>query len=538
MAHPLERVGSYRIHRRLGRGGMGEVWLASNTGLSRLEVIKTIEASRVDVAISKARFLREAFLMAQVNHPNVVVLYDVGDAPDGTLFLSMEYIPGCDLSRVIKRLSRAKRSLSHLLVNYIAQSIFEGLHGLHTCQYNGQPLQLVHRDISPHNIMVGFDGRVKVLDLGVAYAESIETLTKTGAVIGKPAYMSPEQTLGGNLDFRSDLFSTGAVIFEMLTGGRMFRGSYLSAMTAIANGDAAKFIRSDPRVPSEYRPLLLELMSVDLNHRTKDAAHAAQSFKRLIPSTENPVQELTQLLKTLFAKEISEAQQEVNSIVVTMPTPEPVKPSDTSADLSSLASQLNVHKSRKASHFLEAISLSATRPGQRKFRSIGGMGLVMLAMVSLWVGYGSRNGQDGEGTTPSPPPASVPAELARPRVNPRVSSPVAKPSPVSVSVKPSPSHAPLTSRKPGVTASPPSEKIKPQSSAKPQQSLIKDIRQVLRQKGLENAADTMEQRLRTLNLSRAKRSAIIQCINTARIAQTSTQLEQCIQKLQRALSSR
>lgn len=212
--------GRYKLLRKLGSGGMGQVFLARAArpeGGEELVVIKRLLPHLAEDAAFLQTFFDEAHIAAGLAHPNVVRIFDVGKVA-GSPYLAMEYVAGEDLRR-LERFSRAKEMPVPLgaCCRIIADAA-AGLEAAHRARdRNGQPLDLIHRDVSPQNILVGFDGAVKLIDFGAAEA--------AGAPRGKHAYMSPEQTRGEPLGPSSDLFSLGVVFWELLTGKRLFKGS-------------------------------------------------------------------------------------------------------------------------------------------------------------------------------------------------------------------------------------------------------------------------------------------------------------------------
>jgi serine/threonine-protein kinase len=230
---PRGRIGRYEVVTPLGSGGMAQVLVARTKGpegLGRLVALKRMLPHLADEQAMVEQFLDEARIALRLSHPNLVTVYDFGEA-QGAYYIAMELVRGVDLHRLLK----ANGTLpAPLAVAAVVQGL-QGLHAAHTTRAeDGAPLQLVHRDMSPHNLMVGFDGRVKVLDFGVAKARAQRTVTLPGIVKGKALYMSPEQARGQRLDARSDLFAMGLILFEALTGSRAFdRGSELASMEAI-----------------------------------------------------------------------------------------------------------------------------------------------------------------------------------------------------------------------------------------------------------------------------------------------------------------
>jgi serine/threonine-protein kinase len=232
----------YRSLFVIGRGGMGSVEVALECGgdaftrADRVVALKTLLPEGAHDTRHKEMFLREARLAALLQHPNVVHAFAFGELY-GELFLAMEYVEGEPLSRVLAEARGGDgKGLAHAVVALVLAEACDGLHAAHELRdVGGQPLGVVHRDVSPQNIMVSYDGRVKILDFGVAKFETGGHETRTGEIKGKMAYMSPEQALGEKLDRRSDLFSVGAVLFEGLTGERMWgSGTDMEVMRKLA----------------------------------------------------------------------------------------------------------------------------------------------------------------------------------------------------------------------------------------------------------------------------------------------------------------
>ena len=226
----------------LGRGGMGRVELAvahSPGQAKRLVAVKRLLAELVGDPEKRALFHREVTLAKRLEHPNVVRTRDSGEE-DGEPFLVMDFVDGVPLDRLLAGAGDAReRALPRELAAYVVGRVARGLHAAHELHdEGGAPLNLVHRDVSPHNVMVSREGDVLLLDFGVAKVDAERGLTKTGDVRGKTAYMSPEQGLGEPLDRRSDLFSLGAVLFECVEGARMWgEGTEMDVLRRLALED-------------------------------------------------------------------------------------------------------------------------------------------------------------------------------------------------------------------------------------------------------------------------------------------------------------
>lgn len=247
---PIETLGRYQLLRRLARGGMGELWLARTTGAAgweKLVAIKTILPHLTDQPEFIERFIDEARIATTLTHGNIVPVFDLGHA-DGRYFIAMEYVDGWDLRTLLRRVAAAGDRFPDELAVYIASEVCRGLDYAHgRSDDQGRLLGIVHRDISPANILLSRDGEVRIVDFGIASAERRLNRTLTGELRGKFAYMSPEQAAGEPLDGRSDLFSLGSVLYEMLAGQKPFAAD--NDMAVLKRVQAVNF-----RPLSELRP--------------------------------------------------------------------------------------------------------------------------------------------------------------------------------------------------------------------------------------------------------------------------------------------
>jgi len=217
------RLGQYEILGRLAVGGMAEIYLAGVEGFRKLVVIKRMLPEFIDNEEYAGMFLDEARLAARLHHPNVVEVYDI-DQVDGQHFYAMEYLHGESAHKLLAACRYARREITYAQAIAIGIGVAAGLHHAHeACDAAGAPLGIVHRDVSPANIVITYDGAVKVVDFGVAKAKIRHSIaTRNGTLKGKVAYMSPEQCRGDDVDPRSDVFSIGIVLYELTTGVRPF----------------------------------------------------------------------------------------------------------------------------------------------------------------------------------------------------------------------------------------------------------------------------------------------------------------------------
>ena len=219
------RFGKFILTEKLAEGGMGEVFLARQRGLGQFERLVVLKRLRRDLTLDErfeTLFLEEARISARLSHPNVVQVYEFGHIDD-SYFLTLEYVRGANLNTIKRRLSRARRWFPLDALLEIMVQACAGLSYVHRLEdFDGQPLQIVHRDISPSNIMSSREGQVKLLDFGVAHARG--AIDPDRRVRGKHSYLSPEQYRRESLDERSDLFSLGVVLYEVTTQTRLFKG--------------------------------------------------------------------------------------------------------------------------------------------------------------------------------------------------------------------------------------------------------------------------------------------------------------------------
>ena len=280
---------------------------AEGAGYERVVALKRLLPDAARDARRVEMFLREAKLARMLDHPNIVRAYDYGEV-DGELFLAMEYVEGQALSRVLKALAEAKAELGASLTAHVLAEVCDGLHAAHELRdESGKELSLVHRDVSPQNVMVGCDGHVRLLDFGVAKIEA-ESSTKTGEVKGKTAYMSPEQAMGDAIDRRSDLFGVGAVLFECLALRRMWGdGTDMDVIRKLALEKPPRLEETVPSAPAELCALYMRLVARDANGRPATAHDVAEELRKLVPQgRDDAAHALRKLLEDHFGVQAEE----------------------------------------------------------------------------------------------------------------------------------------------------------------------------------------------------------------------------------------
>jgi serine/threonine protein kinase len=302
--------GSYQLLAKLATGGMAEIFLARPTGAADRDVmvLKRILPHLAEDEHFVTMFRDEADLASKLIHKNVCHVHAFGEYA-GTWFISMEYLHGVPLSRMMTRLSKAGKMLDFRVVAGIIIQACEGLHAAHEARGpDGQLMNVVHRDVSPPNMMVCADGLVKLLDFGIAKARGANSRTRTGTVKGKNAYMSPEQILGKELDRRSDVFALAVVMYEMLAIRRLFhRDSDFLTFKAITEEPIPEIRERRPDLPPGMRAALLQAMARDPNGRFDTALAFGNAIRNSVSTLGGPAtpQDLARLLSTDFAEEMA-----------------------------------------------------------------------------------------------------------------------------------------------------------------------------------------------------------------------------------------
>ncbi len=273
MAEEALFAGKYELVRKLGEGGMAEIFLARprGAGAPRGElVIKRIHPALAENEAYVDLFLDEARIAADLEHPNIVRLLDIGKA-EGTYYLAMEYVRGADLMEICRRGIQRQRFLPLAHAVTIALEVARGLEVAHQHRDGeGRTLSIVHRDVSPSNILVGYDGQTKLADFGIAKAAT-QVHDDAGKIMGKWGYMAPEQLRAGEVDPRSDLFSLGVVLYEITVGRRLFRGAAREAKQKILEQPVPAPTQVRPDYPRALERIVLRLLQRDPAQRYPDA---------------------------------------------------------------------------------------------------------------------------------------------------------------------------------------------------------------------------------------------------------------------------
>lgn len=279
------RLGPYELVRRLATGGMAEVYLARRAGPHGFQ--KTVAVKRILPQFARdtdfvAMFVDEARVCARLGHPNIVQVFDFGEQ-DGELYMAMEYVDGTTGARLIRAAAGQAEELPLDACLHIVLSILHALEYAHSARDDdGKPLSLVHRDVSPGNVLIDRTGAVKLTDFGIARAAEIERRTDAGQLKGKLGYMSPEQVVGRELDARSDIFTLGIVFAEMLILRPLFSGGKeLDVLLRIRDADLSAIDRAGARVPDDVRAVLFKALARDPNLRWPTAGAFAEALEEV-----------------------------------------------------------------------------------------------------------------------------------------------------------------------------------------------------------------------------------------------------------------
>jgi serine/threonine-protein kinase len=474
---PRTQIGPYQLIAKIGEGGMGTVWLTKlpgPAGFNKLAVVKELRAELSHSPAFVEMFLNEARLAARLTHPNVVHTYGANE-DQGRLYIAMEYLDGQPWSAV-RHVLWSNRSLPLALHLKVLADTLSGLHYAHElCDYDGAPLQVVHRDMSPQNVFVTYDGQVKVVDFGVARAVTSHTPITSGTpmFVGKVAYSGPEQLRGDPVDRRADVFAVGVMLWEACAGKRLMEGQDRSEAVRTRASEPAPRIRevvsSMPRALSDICDRAIALNPAD---RFATAAEFRDAIVNYLDVTTPDIDQaqLGQLVASAFRDE----RTRINSLIERslMQRASPGRPSQAAApptdhlidtlrpppgpvehtiraDLSELAS---VSKLETDDDVLEAsISVAARTSDARRPRQIAAIaGLVALALVAF-IGWRVAKPASYNVTAiplpPLPPAESKspkPAESATtPSTTRRASAPTDTPRRVRLQITASPPHASL-----------------------------------------------------------------------------------------------
>jgi len=381
--------GRYQLLKKIASGGMGQVLLAKKgqDDFEKLVVLKRILPHLVEDEEFFTMFRDEAKITMRLDHPNIARINEFG-VENGVHYIEMEYVAGEDVRRIEKRAAAASKGIPIGVILRIVADAAAGLDFAHKAKdAKGSPLGLVHRDVSPQNILVGFDGSVKLIDFGVAKAAGRAQHTATGILKGKFPYMSPEQAQGEELDCRSDVFAIGIVLWEQLTGRRLFKGENDLATQRLVRACQVPAPSSvEPSVPTGLDPITLKALSKDPKDRYQDAAelrNALEDFalQNAIPASSS---QLAAFMQELYAERIAKEADprffEEDSGLTDLDVGGLSKPAATGATV--------VDRGKLSTNNLTQVQGTQALPPPKKSSPLplvlGGVGLVAVLAVGGW----------------------------------------------------------------------------------------------------------------------------------------------------------
>lgn len=279
-----ELFGRYELIRRIGAGGMAEVFVAKNFGAEGFEkrlVIKRILPAFNEDPDFVRMFINEARIAAKLQHANIVQVFDFNHV-NGIYYIAMEWVDGLDLRRIFNASRRRQMPIPIRMAIHIGLETLKGLHYANTKIDDGKPLGLVHRDISPHNLLVSFAGEAKITDFGIAKIAALTTITRSGVIKGKLPYMSPEQVNNKPVDVRSDLFSLGVVLWELLSGQRLYQASSEAELFAqVKKAEIPDLHHFNPEVSTHLKTMVGKLLAEQPGNRYQTALEAMSELRHL-----------------------------------------------------------------------------------------------------------------------------------------------------------------------------------------------------------------------------------------------------------------
>jgi serine/threonine-protein kinase len=335
-------LGEYTLLKRLAVGGMAEVYVAKTKGIGGFEkqvAVKVIHPRYSEDEHFIQMLVEEAKISVLLTHVNIAQTFDLGRHAE-QYYIVMEYIEGADAYRVMRKSAEQKRAMPIDVVTYAVAEMCNGLDYAHRKRAtDGSPLNIVHRDISPQNVLVSFSGEVKLVDFGIAKAASRSEQTEAGVIKGKYYYMSPEQAWGDPMDHRSDIFSTGVVLYELLTGRMLYTDDNIVVLLdKVRKADIAPPEKRRPSIPKELSDIVMKALAKSPDDRYQSAQELAQALSNFLYNA-NPTfsaARLGELMGQLFP---DQAQRHSNASILPparepTPTPKPAPKMTASADMS------------------------------------------------------------------------------------------------------------------------------------------------------------------------------------------------------------
>ncbi len=318
MSQSLETFGKYILLEKLQTGGMAEIYLARKpgaSGVSKFIAIKRILPQFSEQTEFIDMFKDEAKIAVNLSHANIVSIHEFG-VERGQFFLAMDYVEGRNLRQILNKMKKSNGSFSIEQVLFIIKEVAAGLDHAHRCidANTGKPLNIIHRDMSPQNVMVSFEGEVKVVDFGIAKAETQLDNTRAGTLKGKFGYMSPEQAEGQTVDLRTDIFALGIVLWELLANDRLFvANNEINTLRKVRDCQVPSLRKINPNIPPELERIVSKALARDKNLRWQTAAAFQRELSRFLNRhyPDFSQHDFSVFVKTMFQSEILESRKKM-----------------------------------------------------------------------------------------------------------------------------------------------------------------------------------------------------------------------------------
>jgi serine/threonine protein kinase len=417
---PGERFGRYELVSRLGRGGMAETYrarLVGEAGVTKPVLIKKVLPEYANDQAFSTMLISEARISATLSHGNIAQVYDFGRV-DGEYFLAMEYVDGQPLHRIIKRALRSELpSIPVSLAVFIGIEMCRGLHYAHTrTNEAGEPLGIVHRDISPDNVLVSYEGQVKIVDFGIAKARELRGFnTEPGVVKGKYLFFSPEQAQGHEVDARTDVWATGIVLYEMLCGRLPVEGPSYTVVPKLVRGEFPSPREINPQLPQALEDIVMQALTVDRKQRLEFCQELGDALAGFLHTIEPRFSgmSLAYFVRHLFREElISEGrqvqvprwflEQMAQWQRTTVPATPAYSPLASSEPPPSENSSGAAEDELKVSAYEEPAPTAMSKSKKRFLWMGGGAVLTVMALVLLFVFRGEVRSQDLQESSSKP----------------------------------------------------------------------------------------------------------------------------------------
>jgi eukaryotic-like serine/threonine-protein kinase len=309
------QIPNYAIIEKLGEGGMASVWLAQRNEDSRLSVIKVLHAHLANDTVVQSRFIREAQVASFLDHPNISRLYDAGRS-GASSYIAMEFIAGMEVETMMMKLAKEKQAVPPDLSLTLTLRVLEALHYAHEFKTSeGEHLEIVHRDLSPRNVMLGFDGTPKIIDFGLVRTNLGDFRTAPGMIAGTLRYMSPEQATAERIDRRSDLYTWSVVLYELLTGRPLITATEARAILGAVVVDVPPPVsEKNPQLPKKLDAVLAKALEKDPEKRFA-SAHDLRDALALAagPLGTTKPEQMGEFVSTLFPAEKTKADERMST---------------------------------------------------------------------------------------------------------------------------------------------------------------------------------------------------------------------------------